>query len=690
MMEPVSDRRPPITPQLALRVAILGAVALGLFAIVFFRLWYLQVLSGDQYLAEANSNRVRTIPIQAPRGKIVDRNGKLIVVNKRAAVIEIDPSKLPQAERDLAAAWGQRAGKREARPEGHKGEPVPIPPIPTAALRERYAGLGRVLDLQPNTIHRRVVRSLVLLPYASARVKTDVPAAVLSYIRERPERFPGVDVDQTFLRDYPGGRLAAQILGYAREVSPAELKEKRFRGVGRGTIVGKDGLERTYDKYLRGQDGARRVQVDANGRPVVNKLLKDTRPVSGQRLRLSLDRGLERSAQAAIAGPLNPGSNPGAFVALDPRNGEVLAIGSHPTFDPAIFTKVLTDARYKALVGADGGPAPLTNRAISGAYPSASTFKPISALAGLDKGIVTPQTIVNDTGCAMIADKERCNAKEEAYGPVDLTRAIQVSSDIYFYRLGLSTFLRSGEAIQSWARKLGLDHRTGIDLPGEFGGVIPGKKWRTDINAAERDCRKKKKISTTTDVFRAASQGCGLSDLRAFSEGDNASLATGQGDVQATPLQMAVAYGAIANGGKVVTPHLGLEIESPSGELVQRIERDPARTVDIDEGHLRAVREGLRLAASTPEGTSGAVFAGWDHARYPIYGKTGTAEHPEPTRDQSWYVAYVPDPKRPIVVAVTVEEGGFGAAVAAPIACRILAKYYRQDTSSCTAGTAPQ
>lgn len=689
MMEPVSDRRPPITPQLALRVAVLGAVALGLFAIVFFRLWYLQVLSGDQYLAEANSNRVRVLPIPAPRGKIVDRNGKRIVVNKRAAVIEIDPSKLPQAERDLAAAWGQRAGRREARPEGRKGEPEPIPAIPTAALRERYAQLGKVINLPPNTIHRRVVRSLVLVPYSSARVKTDVTASVLSYIRERPEQFPGVKVDQTFLRDYPGDQLAAQILGYAAEISPDELKEKRYRGVKQGTIVGKDGLERTYDKYLRGQDGARRVQVDANGRPVVNRRLKDTRPVSGQRLRLSLDRGLERAAQDAIGGPLNPGSNPGAFVALDPRDGQVLALGSNPTFDPSIFTKVITDARYKALVGANGGPAPLTNRAISGAYPSASTFKPISALAGLDKGTVTPATTIIDTGCAQIADIERCNAKDQAYGAVDLTRALQVSSDIYFYKLGLNIFLKHGEAIQTWSRKLGLDRRTGIDLPGEFSGVIPGKQWRTGINAAELACRKKQKISVAADVFRAAALGCGLSDLRDFSEGDNASLATGQGDVQATPLQMAVAYAAIANGGKVVTPHLGLEIESPSGELVQRIERDPARKVQIDDGHLSAVREGLRLAASTPEGTSGAVFAGWDHERYPVYGKTGTAER-KPKEDQSWYLAYVPDPKRPIVVAVTVEEGGFGAAVAAPIACRILAKHYEQDASTCNAGTAPQ
>lgn len=690
MMEPVSDRRPPITPQLALRVAIFGAVALGLFAIVFFRLWYLQVLSGEQYLAQANSNRVRQIAIPAPRGKILDKDGRALVVNKRAAVIEIDPAKLPKSERDLAADWGQRAGAREAKPKGHKGAPIAIPGIPTTDLRARYKRLGEVLDLPARTIHSRVVHSLVLMSYSSAVIKTDVSASVLSYIRERPEQFPGVKVDETFLRDYPDGTLAAHLLGTVGKISPAQLKQKSFRGVGEGAIVGKDGLESVYDKYLRGQNGTRRVQVDANGRPVANKRLQDKRPVSGQGLRLSLDQGLQRAAESAITGKSNPGSKPSAFVALDPRDGKVLAMGSNPTFDPSEFTKPLTDARYKALAGGqDGQPSRLINRAITGTYPSGSTFKPISALAGLDAGIVTPSSTIIDTGCAQIADKKRCNAKDEKYGEVNLTRAIQVSSDIYFYKLGLNTFLRKGEAIQRWARKLGLDQRTGIDLPGEFAGVIPGHKWRNEINDAERRCRKKKKISQDASGFQAGALGCGYSDLRDFSEGDNASLATGQGDEQATPLQMAVAYAAIENGGKVVTPHLGLEILSPGGELVQRIEPDPARKVAIDPVGLSAVREGLRLAASTPEGTSGAVFAGWDHDRYPVYGKTGTAERP-PKLDQSWYVAYVPDPKRPIVVATTVEEGGFGSAVAAPITCLILAEYYHQDKSACGTGTAPQ
>jgi penicillin-binding protein 2 len=696
MMEPVSDRRPPITPQLALRVAIFGAVAFALFAIVFFRLWYLQVLSGDEYLAQANSNRVRTLAIPAPRGKIVDRTGrKVIVGNKFAAVIELDPSKLPQAERDLAAAWGQKAGEREARPKGHKGEQVRIPPIPTPELRARFKRLGRVLGKSANSIHHQVVHSLVLVPYSTVRVKTDVPADVLTYVRERQDEFPGVKVEQTYIRDYPQGSLAAQVLGTVGQINPAELREQRYRGVKQGTIVGHSGLERTYDKYLRGQDGVRRVQVDAAGRPLANSRLKDTKPVAGERLRLSLDLGLEQAGQNAIASGLNPGSNPGAFVALDPENGEVLAMGSHPTFDPSIFTKELTDARYKQLIGADGsdGPGPIFNRAIAGGYPTASTFKPITALAGLAGGLITPATTVDDPGCIQVGEIKRCNANKQAYGTVDLTKALQVSSDVYFYRLGMSAFYHGDEPgrallIQRWARKFGLDHPTGIDLPGDIagGGTIPDPKWRDQINAFERACRTKRHISFNATGQQAADAGCGRSDLRNYNLGDTVNLAIGQGDVQASPLQMAMVYAAIENGGKVVRPHLGLEIESPNGELIQRISVDAARKVAINQSDLDAVRTGLHLAASTPEGTSGDVFAGWNQARYPLYGKTGTAQTAK--GDQSWYIAYVPDPKRPIVVAVTVERGGFGAAVAAPIACRMLAHYYSQDASACSAGTA--
>ncbi|MEA2143031.1 MAG: penicillin-binding protein 2 [Solirubrobacteraceae bacterium] len=682
MMESSGDRRAPITPQLALRVAILGGVALALFAIVFFRLWYLQVLSGDKFLAQATVNRVRELRIQAPRGKIVDRNGRVIVANRVAVVVELDPAKLPESERDLAADWAFRVNQRAAKPKGRRGDPIAIPRTP-AELRARYLRIGRVLGLPGSEVHRRVVRSLVLVPYSSVRLKTGVSPSVLSYISERSEQFPGVTVDQTYLRDYPSGSIGAQMLGTVGEISPDEKEEARFRDVKAGTIIGKSGLERAYDRYLRGVDGKQRIQVDAFGRPAPNPRLKRTEPIAGQRLRLSLDLGMERRTQEALAGI--GGGRPGAAIAMDPRDGAIIAMASHPTFDPALLTKEITQERYDALVGRNtDGPGPLFNRAISGQYPIASTMKAITALASLEKGLITPGTVVNDPGCIEIGIIERCNARDQAYGAVDLARALQVSSDVYFYRLGSSAFTSGGLVVQRYARKLGFDRPTGVDLPGEDGGVIPDPAWRKAINQEEIDCRKRKRLSPTMDVYAAAAAGCGISDLRDYDLGDNASLAVGQGDMQATPLQLAVAYAAIANKGKVVVPHLGLEIERANGELVQRIERDPARRVDIDEADRQAVAHGLHLAASASGGTSADVFADWPHDQLPVYGKTGTAERGVKA-DQSWYVAYVPDATRPIVVVATVEEGGFGAATAAPIACRMLAKFYDKQVA-CSRG----
>jgi penicillin-binding protein 2 len=679
MMEPANERRAPITPQLALRVAIFGGIALALFAIVFFRLWYLQVLSGDKYLAQATVNRIRELRIQAPRGKIVDRDGNVIVRNRQAVVVQLDPSKLPQAERSLAAQWGADVNARAARPKGHRGDPVKIPPIPTAGLRTRYARLARVLGEHTTAtqIHRQVVRSLVVVPYASVRVKTDVPESVLSYIAERPEQFPGVKVEQTYLRDYPQGTLAAQLLGTVNEISPKQLKQSRFRGVKQGTIVGQSGLERAYDRYLRGVDGIQRVEVDAEGSPIANSGLKRVAPIPGQRLRTSLDLELTRTGDRALRGPLNGGDHPGAYVALDPRSGEVLAMGSNPTFDPELLTKPMTQKRYDTLFGDDAG-APAFNRAAQGGYPTASTFKAITALAALDDNLISPTTSIDDPGCIQVYEQKRCNANKAPYGSVDMRRALQVSSDVYFYKLGIDAWQKGGTHdlfIQNWARRLGFGRPTGIDLPGEGAGIIPDPQWRRDINATERRCRKHNDIPESDNVFQAGALGCGISDLRDYNGGDTVNLATGQGDLVATPLQLAVAYGAIENGGKVVTPHLGLEIESDRGELVQRIEREPARRVHIDEAARQVVADGLHAAASEPGGTSADVFAGWPQDRYPVYGKTGTAERGI-KQDQSWYVAYVPDPKRPIVVAVTVEEGGFGAETAAPIARLILSQYY--------------
>ncbi|MEA2250105.1 MAG: penicillin-binding protein 2 [Solirubrobacteraceae bacterium] len=666
MIDPVSspERLPPITPQLALRVAVMGGIAFVLFAIIFFRLWYLQVLSGDQYLQQARDNRVRQLRVQAPRGDIVDRNGNVLVENRVATVVTLDPERLPVAERNAAATWGQQMTARGKRPKGQRGPTVPIPAPATADLAARFERLGRVVGMSPGTIQERVVHSLALIPYASITIKVDVDIPVRNYLAERADEFPGVDVQRRYLRRYPEGSLAAQLVGTTGEIDSTELRQKRFKGVPQGTIIGKDGIERAYDQYLRGVDGSTKITVDALGRP--KQVTEGRNPVSGRQLETSLDLGLQRTGQKYLAQAIGQGTGTaGAFVALDPRDGKVLALGSNPTFDPSVLSRPISQAQFDRLFGDKFG-APHFNRAIGGAYPTGSIFKPITALAGLASGVITPSTPIQDTGCIKVgaAHQSYCNAKHEALGTVTMQSAISKSSDVYFYTVGERLNALAGQPLQRWARQLGLDHTTGIDVPGEFGGNVPDAAWRDSVNRAEAVCRARKH------------RPCGLADgtNRPWTVGDEVNLAVGQGDLQATPLQMAVAYAAIENGGRVVRPHLGVAIQDSGGRLLQRIEPGASRQVKLDPIALQTIQAGLHEA--TLSGTSADVFRGWPQSQYPVFGKTGTAERGVGHRDQSWYVCYVPDPVRPIVLAVTVENGGFGAEAAAPVARTILSKWF--------------
>jgi len=667
MIDPIRERVAPVSPQMALRVAALGVGALVMFAIVFFRLWYLEVLSGDKYRQEANNNKVRLVREQAPRGAIVDRDGRTLVENRQATVIQLRPTSLPDEERAAANRWGQAVGLRLRRPKGHRGHPIPLPPVPYVAGRDlagRYRALAKVLGVSAHTVHREVIQQLAITPYAPVTIRTDVPRPVRDYIKERQEKFPGVDVKRVFLRKYPYHQLAAQIVGNVGQVSPKELKGEKYGHVPQGTIVGQDGLEYSYDRYLRGRDGLTRIVVDANGNPTRTDIQRS--PESGRSLRLSIDLRLQRTGQEAM---LRAGHGlPGGFVALDPTNGEVLALGSYPSFDPSILSRPISQTAFDKAFG-EGAGSPAYNRAIAGYYPTGSTFKPITAMAALTHGLITPDTPINDSGCIAIglAHQEFCNAGKVPNGTVSLRRAIQVSSDVFFYTMGRDLNGLPHQPLQTWAHALGLGRRTGIDLPGEIRGLIPDRAWRTHINNVERACEKRK--------HRAS---CFISDKRDWTVGDNVNLAVGQGDLQATPLQMATAYSTIVNGGRVPRPHLGLDVEDDTGRLVQHLNPGAARHVPINAGYRAAIMDGLHAAASEPGGTSFDVWSGWDQNRFPIFGKTGTAQR-NGQADQSWYVAYAYDgtpDHRPIVLAVTIEKGGFGAEAAAPAARLMLSKWF--------------
>jgi penicillin-binding protein 2 len=668
MIDPVSaeQRRPPITPQLALRIAILGGIALVLFAIVFFRLWYLQVLSGDQYLQQARDNRVRELRVQAPRGDVLDRDGNPLVENRAATVVALDPEALPSAERDAAATWGQQMTARSKRPKGKRGELIPIPPPATPNLEKRFKSLARVLGMSPKTIQERVVESLAKLPYANVTVKVDVDVPKRNYLVEQPEAFPGVSVERRYLRRYPQGSLAAQLVGSIGEIDDQELEMKRFKGVKQGTVVGQGGVERSYDQYLRGVDGSTKITIDALGRPKSVAAGRD--PVPGRSVRTTLDTGVQQTGEQYLRQVIDQGSgSAGAFVAMDPRNGDILGLGSYPTFKPSVFSRPISPAKFDRL-NSDKYGAPLFNRAIAGAYPTGSIFKPITALAAMSTGVVTPDDIIDDNGCIKIGanHEERCNAGKQPLGAVNMTSALSKSSDVYFYTMGEELNPLGGQPLQKWARRMGLGHRTGIDVPGEFGGTVPDHAWRDRLNREEAACRKREH------------HACGIADgtNRPWTVGDEVGLAIGQGDVQATPLQMAVAYSALANGNRRVRPHLGAAVEDAGGRLLQRIEPGTAKPIKFDPVALQTIRDGLHDA--TVNGTSAEVWKGWDQKRFPVFGKTGTAQRNSRPNDQSWYAAFVNDRARPIVVVATVEDGGWGATAAAPIARTIISKWYGQ------------
>ncbi len=697
---------------------MLGGIAFVLFGIVFFRLWYLQVLTGQEAVTQARDNRVRKVRIEAPRGDIVDRNNVKLVRTKAAAVVQMVPSQLPDSVREdadsyrknLVAAETDRlkaqdsydAFRRQLKDDGKKdsksekrelaslkkqaktARPVPVPTVrPTETdLIALYKRMGHVLQISPATIHKRVIRGIADAPYSNVTIRTDVPRAQFNYMREYAEEFKGVVVEERYLRRYPEKELASQIFGRVFEIGPEQLKQKEYAGVAQGTRIGQSGLEKRYDKYLRGTDGYQRVVVDALGRRDDQKLSSVREPKQGQRLKLTLDYNLQKAGDDALERAIQAshfGARAGAYVAMDPRDGSILAMGSKPGFDATVFARPFTEKIWDSLTSKATGE-PLLNRATDSAYPIGSTFKPITALAALDAGLIGRTTKVVDDGHYELGPQKYQNAKGASFGSIDMSDALKVSSDVFFYRLGEQANSKN-RAIQRWASKLGFGHTTGIDTGGEAAGLVPDSQWRNTAFAKYKACADKNHLQyQTVDALYK----CGGVE-RSWTTGDNVNLAVGQGDLQATPLQVAVAYSALANGGTIVRPHLGQAIEDGNGVPIQELSAKPKRKIKIDPADRAVVLDGLHRAATEENGTSADVFKGWPK-EYKIYGKTGTVERP-PNPDQSWYACFVKDGDKPIVVVVTVERGGFGAETAAPAARLILSQWFDVKDTEFKAGS---
>jgi len=604
------ERGPAMSNRLALRIAVFGGLALALFAVLFFRLWTLQVVNGEEYLAEANNNRTREYRVAPPRGTILDREGEVLVDNRTSLALQVNPRKLPADE---------------------------------SLRRTELARLAALTSTTLRQVRRTMREELKLAPSAPVTLRSDVGRYLVYYLQENQDRFPGVEVRRVFVRDYPRGTLGAHLFGNVGEISEEQLTEDRYRGLEPGDVVGQDGVEYQYDEVLRGRAGATRIQVDSMGRPTPGGQLKVVEPAPGDNLRLTIDSSLQEAGDAALSGQ----GLPGAYVAMDVRDGAILAMGSNPTFDPEVFTRPLTQRQVDELYR-DPVLSPLTNRAIAGAYPTGSTFKPITSVAALASGNVTTTEPIVDDGAFTLGGITFENAGGAAYGTIAMQTALQVSSDVFYYTLGDRMY--PGTELQAWAHRLGIGRESGIDLPGEQPGLLPTPAWRNELYRED------------------------LTD-RPWSAGDNVNLSVGQGDLQADPLQMAVAYATIANGGTVPRPHVGMVVEDAAGRVLREIDPAPARQVRLDPEWRETILAGLHDAAQSPGGTSYAVFGGFP---VPVAGKTGTAERP-PYADQSWYVVLAPYPDPEIVVAVTFEEGGFGADTAAPAALQILSEHFEKE-----------
>jgi penicillin-binding protein 2 len=651
------------TPQLALRIAILGVVALAAFAVLFFRLWALQVLSGPQYLRAALDNQIRSVRIEAQRGQILDRNGDPLVTNIPGTAVELYPADLPDT-------W--------------------------AARKAELKSLSKIVNV-PVLEMLREIKKRGNDPITPVVVREDVKrTAPINYLFEHMQEFPGVRVTNTFLRGYPHGSIGAHVLGFVNEISAAQLKQLKGKGYAAGDKIGEAGVEASYDSYLRGQAGLAQLRVDSLGRP--RSQLKTKREASpGESIKLTIDLKLQRAAERAIQYGINKArldgkwaSDGGSIIALDPRDGSILAMASYPTYEPKLYTGHVSLRRLRnaGLAGSTAERAnyPSLNRAISGVYPAGSTFKPVTALAALQTGIISPSSELPCTGSYTVYKEDGSHQVAQVFKNWDpyvntmmnLPTAIALSCDTFFYQLGFDFYKQppsQGHPLQAWAAKFGFGRRTGVDVGPEAAGLLPTPEWR------------KRTFTAKTDPNWRID--------RLWKTGDSIQLTIGQKDLLVTPLQLARFYALVANGGRLVRPHLVQDVEvggdtrrSPA-RIVHRFTPPAPPPVGLNPLYLAVVQDGLYQATHSPLGTGYGVFGSFP---IPIAGKTGTAEKiiqlPQfgyvGPQDQSLWCGYGPaaageTPR--LVVCALIENGGHGGDAAAPAALKVFEQYFHRSGS---------
>jgi len=623
------------------RLTLLGVIAAALFLALLSRLWFLQVLAAERYGDLAEVNRVRQVVVEAPRGRILDKQGRVLVRNRASWAITVKLSELTDA----------------------------------AQRQVVLNRLARLLRIARATIDERL-RDYTGSPLRGVPVAEDVPTDTLFYLAEHGDEYPGVAPEVVALREYPYGKLAAHVLGYVAEISADELKSGRFRGLQQGDIVGKAGVELTYDRFLRGRDGVQDFEVNAAGRVI--RSLGGRQPAPGLDLRLSIDLDIQKQAEASLADGMRlarslpdkeRGGNypaPAATaVVLDPNDGSLLALASLPEYDPRKFVGGISRRDFTAY---SKDPAnPLLNRAIQSAYPPGSTWKPVTALAALGRDIITPSTTFHCPGSYQFGNSVKHDWTPSGHGRVNLTESLRISCDVYYYNLG-AAFARSelsqeasgqkaSELMQATARNLGFGRAPQLDLPYAASGTVPTRQWRKEFWEANKALYCKGTSRLYQELCR---------DGWHWQGGDDLNIAIGQGAVQVSPLQLALGYGAVANGGTVYAPHVARAVVDPvSHKTVHAVQPKVVQAARIPAGNFSAVSDGLATVPAS--GTATGAFAGFPMDRFPIAGKTGTADLP-PKAPFAWFASFAPLHSPRYVVVTMVEQGGHGGESAAPVA----------------------
>ncbi|MGI8954547.1 MAG: penicillin-binding protein 2 [Nocardioidaceae bacterium] len=636
------------------RFVVIQVLVLALFCSLLGRLWYLQVVGGDSYRAQAQSNAVRDVIVQPQRGLIVDSTGRSLVANRLAWVVTVDRSRLavlPTAEqsatlRQLGRTLGLPYGQVLAQTKlcGEKG-------APDAGLCWNGS------------------------PYEAVPVAADVDEDVALAIAERPEDFPAVEVQQQNVRSYPTpyGANAAHLLGYVTSVTEDEYaaaKQDDDTTLNAASQVGRSGLERSYDRFLRGLPGSTGKSVDSSGRVIGSAGATPARP--GDTLVTSIDAKVQAKAEDELRAAIMTArqthddvtgedykATSGAMVVMEAKTGRLVASASYPTYDPEVWVGGISSRQLKSLYSKDAGE-PLLSRATQGQLAPGSTFKPVTAAGALDSGYPT-STELDCSSSFQVGNRTFKNYESASYGPIDFASALQLSCDTFFYRIAYAEWLRQGgddpdrkDVLVENAKKFGFGRQTGIDLPGEASGRIADRAWRRQYWKDNKDyyCKIGRSSSANDYLHLFAREFC--VDGYLYRAGDAVNFAIGQGDTLVTPMQLAVVYAAMSNGGALFEPRVAKAVVDPYGDVAKRISPHRAGSLPISDRHRDYIDDALLGTAKT--GTMAWKMQGFPLEEVQVRAKTGTAEV-QGKQTTGWVATYDEN----YVVIMMMEQGGTGS-----------------------------